>query len=270
MSQFAPVVPLACAKILQGANVQEDHLGMYHLLLAHDILEHPKEYVHIYSEVRRRYRRESFIIMDNSIIELGHPLKIKDLIAAAAIIQPDCIVIPDAMGDGADTRGLAAHFCREYAKAIYAMPEDEANIMPPLLGVIQGRDVPDCMETASLFYVSALVEYVSVPRIIGQQMGSRMPVLTELTKSPQFKGIHLLGFSDNILDDVCCARHPGVMGIDSAVPIRAAIRGHNLTIEQQLDYGKRGNFWELPPSTFQDNKDLIVENLLRIRDWIEV
>ncbi len=268
MARFAPVVPLAIARQLQGKYPNKDLLGNYHLLLAHDILKHPKEYQQVYGEVRRRYGKDSFIILDNSIVELGKAMSIDDLMAASDILRPDCIVVPDVMGDGSATRLAAERFCREYAKRMVAA--GDPNNIPSLLGVIQGDSVADCMDTASLFYVQNLIEYVSVPRIVGQKLGTRMGVLNQLAMSPRFAGIHLLGFSDNLLDDVACARHPLVQGIDSAVPIRAGLRGQEITIEYAVDYGPRGLFWDTTEVQYNLNHEQVRANIEAFRRWITV
>lgn len=249
MARFAPVVPTQIARELQSA--EKDFLGSYHLLLAHDILDKPQAYQEIYGRVREDYPERSFIIMDNSIIELGKAMNIKDLLAASEHLRADCIVIPDEMGDAEGTRRNAIEFVREYTRAAY-MRDDDAPEVPALMGVLQGETVEEVMETLLTFYALPLVEYIGIPRVITKQQGSRMPVLMEMQKSAvlaSFKGLHLLGFSDNILDDVSCARVPFIDGIDSAVPARAGLAGITIDLNDfdwSDNVGPRGDFWEKP------------------------
>lgn len=273
MARFAPVVPVQMAAQLQLADPTKDYLGPYHLLLAHDVLDKPRDYQSIYGEVRRKYGEQSFIIMDNSIVELGEAMGLDDLAEACRILNPDCLVIPDVMGDGAETRAKAKEFCRKYAQYFADNPFEGA---PDLMGVIQGSTVEDCILTCALYYSLPLTEYISVPRVVTKQQGSRMPVLVALAHNRTyelFKGLHLLGFSDNILDDVSCARLPYVQGIDSAVPIRAGLKSVGMS-DSFASYwsglvGPRGNFWERPiDADWRANEGTIFENLKTYRDWI--
>lgn len=281
MARFAPVVPLQIARVLQNQEVN-DYLGAYHLVLAHDIIDKPKEYQEVYGEVRTRNGDNSFIILDNSIIELGKAMEIKDLLRATEILRPDCIVIPDVMGEGTATRESAVKFVRQYVQAAYELG-DSAN-PPSLMGVLQGDDVNDVMETLAMFYALPFIDYIGIPRVLTKMHGSRMPTLMAMQRSPalaggfdgasdlgyrSFKGFHLLGFSDDILDDVSCARVPWIGGIDSAVPIRAGSKH----IEMSLDdptwsdrTGPRGDFWE--KSLGMGALEVTKRNLDKYRSWV--
>jgi len=271
MARFAPVVPIHVAEALQGADVGEDSLGGYHLLLAHDVLARPEDYQRVYGKVRERFP-ESFIILDNSIVELGSAMKMKDLIEAAVAVQPDCIVVPDVMGDGAETRVMSRAFVREYVRYM----ESRTDSPWPLMGVLQGVYAEDCMETCALFYTLPLVEFISVPRIVTEKQGSRMSVLIELAKRETynlFEGVHLLGFSDDVLDDVACTRVPFVQGIDSAVPVRAGLKGVPMVLaltrpgQFKAEVGPRGDFWNTPLTSGQLAP--VNHNLQQYRSWLK-
>lgn len=276
MARFAPVVPVHMAASLQNGSQQRDYLGEYHLLLAHDVIDKPDQYREIYGKVRTDYVSHSFIIMDNSIVELGKAMEIADLLRACQILRPDCLVIPDVMGEGEETRIKARSFVREYCQKALEL-ESKGWEAPPLLGVIQGEDVEDALETYMLYYSLPLVDYISVPRIITKQHGSRMPLLLAMQRQQgtlrSFQGLHLLGFSDNILDDVACARMPFVKGIDSAVPIRAGLGNIRMDlndVEWSKMVGPRGSFWEQPCDTGWDMcLPCIQTNLTTYRRWIK-
>lgn len=266
MAHYAPVVPIQIARILQHHNPAEDLFGGYHLILAHDVLDKPEDYRKVYDEVRRRYP-DSFIILDNSIVELGKAMEIHDLLDAAEIVNPDCIVVPDAMGDGALTREMAKDFCNQYRLFAVRAPF----VKPPLMGVLQGKTVSDCLQTYTVFGSLVGISLVSVPRIIVKQHGSRLPLLEELGGRYTFRNIHMLGFSDDLLDDITCARLSHVRGIDSAVPVRAGLQGRELTLDAPADYGPRGNFWEydvMQLTTLMDST--IKRNIRNVRRWIEI
>lgn len=249
MARFAPVVPTHMARQLQSSTM--DYLGRYHLLLAHDILDKPEDYQGIYGQVRRDYP-DSFIIMDNSIVELGKAMEIKDLLAAAKVLTPDCIVIPDVMGDYVGTVEKAIEFCRDYYEESGKSGIDDQPLS--LMGVLQGETIEQALECLSAFYALPCVDYIGIPRMITKLQGSRMPLLQRMLKAQDgvmksFKGFHLLGFSDDVLDDVACARMSFIQGIDSAVPVRAGIKRIPINIqdpEWSNKVGSRGDFWNMP------------------------
>lgn len=266
MARFAPVVPTHIAREMQGSSKDEDFLGEYHLLLAHDVLEHPDAYREVYGEVRKRYGQESFIILDNSIVELGESVSAETLYEAARIIKPDCVVAPDVMGDGVGTRKLSTKFHREW-RLLQNKTEEK---LPPLMGVAQGQSLHDCLESCELFYILDDVMYLSVPRIIQQTQGSRMPIIERLCWRDYFERVHLLGFSDDLLDDITCARMSIVEGIDSAVPIRAGAEGHLIDLaDPEKDFGPRGDFWTRQlDEEWYENWDCIQTNLAVVRNSI--
>jgi len=262
MSHYAPVVPTEVAAWLQD---DIDYLGSYHLILAHDVLDKPGEYNQIYNNGVRKLYKDSFIIMDNSVVELGSAMGMKDLLEACKIVKPDCLVMPDVMGDGFATRELAADFCKEFAGAAVGNPDFDHII---LMGVVQGVSLEECYHTASLYYTLPLVRHIGVPRVLTKQFGTRAQVVHKMISAPLFDRIHLLGFSDNLLDDVACARMPGVAGIDSAVPVRAGLADIMLTIEEERDYGPRGDFWDTLMEMCDAHDHSITTNISMFRYWI--
>lgn len=255
MSRFAPVVPLNIATWLKEHN----RLGDYHLLLAHDVLAEPDEYQHVYGDLGQG----KVIILDNSIIELGAPLGIEDLARASEIIEPDYLVIPDVMGDMQGTIDLAEGFTQEYFRM------NGKHDGPHLLAVVHGETILEYRECAQELCKMHRVMALSAPRIATEILGSRMGVVMDLVRWHPHKHLHLLGFSDNILDDVSCARVPGVEGIDSAVPIRAGVKGIELTLDFQIDCGPRGDFWNTTMHPVYAYERTIKDNIDDFREWID-
>lgn len=280
MARFAPVVPIEFARALQDSPNEftnpmlEDLLGSYHLLLAHDVVADPLGYKEVYNEVRDFYGRDSFIIMDNSVVELGTAVNLQMLLQACEIVRPDCLVVPDVMSDGAGTRERIQSFMTEWLAMKHS--SGAPKYLPPLMGVIQGRDVGDCILTYYVMRNFVDIQYVAVPRIIAQKQGSRMPVLQKLAgMSELHENIHLLGFSDNLLDDVSCARMPCVMGIDSAVPIRTALK--QIQLVDWLGYGgdkdycgPRGDYWQRAFPASPNVRATMIKNLRDMRHWINI
>jgi len=227
--RFAPVVPLNIAEQLLDRNL----LGGYHLLLAHDILAHQSRYEVLAKNIRARYS-DSLIIMDNSLIELGHALQATDLMSAASIVNADYIIVPDALSNSQLTIDMAAEFLDTYSALAFKNQR-------PLMGVVQGHDMWSC--TSTFLAMRELgIKAFAVPRVIVEHMGSRQPLL-EWLQGYDYP-IHLLGFSDNIEDDLKSCRYCNVMGIDSAVPIRAGLGKQLLDVQDtKASYGTRGDYW---------------------------
>jgi len=92
--KFAPIVPIAH---LELASVSD-----YHMALAHLVLKYPA-YATYY---RERRKAGDFVLLDNSLIELGRPVHPNALVEAAQMISPSEIVLPDT-AEGLDANTAA-------------------------------------------------------------------------------------------------------------------------------------------------------------------
>lgn len=239
MGRFAPVMSIGFMEraLLAGLDT------CYHLPLAHKILAEPDRWRTFCEECRKWHASKSngrpFFVMDNSLIELGEPLLAKDLYDAACIIDADCIVLPDRLRDFPTTIGWSRDAANNLRKQQRQFP---------LLGVVQGNTEQEYMLCAEFFTQIIGVNYLSVPRVTTQVLGSRIWITEKLAKTFG-KAIHLLGFSGNVADDIaaCVANRQYVIGIDSAVPIRMG--QENIKLEQLASYcGERPKDWlELEP-----------------------
>jgi hypothetical protein len=255
MACFAPVVPLAVAKVLK----EEGTLGNYHLLLAHDVVEHPDEYREVYGEYCHKGR--GMVILDNSLIELGKSFTYDGIIEAAEILNPSFVVLPDTLGDVKAT-------C-EASKEFHAyLHERRLDGKWPLMGVMQGKTVQECMQCA--FELAPMIHGLCIPRHLVKELGSRTEMAQWAIARFREMTFHLLGFSDDILDDICTARLYGVEGIDSAVPLRLAVEGIGIAISDEVlaKAGPRGNFWNTSTEQTERWKFLMNHNMEYFRRWI--
>lgn len=224
MNQFAPVAPI---QILDGlyTNSPDGTFGDYHLLLAHHTMERPETFHLLCQRIVADGIIAPTIIMDNSIVELGTAQSF-EMVAAATDVMVNGLegvglvipVLPDVMGDGRETQRLVDS---EYDKWSSGMGGNG------FMAVVQGKDMDEFAATATFLCDKALfpeITWLGIPRKLVESVGSRqepIKVLRELL-GEDFGGytIHLLGFSDNMEDDIACAKLPGIRGIDSAVPLR--------------------------------------------------
>ncbi len=202
--------------------------------------------------------------MDNSLIELGYPLDADELKEAAAVVKASAIVLPDKLGDMETTVSLSV-------KAAYDLE------FPPegcgYLAVVQGKTFEEVSQCIFRFiHEIPHLGYLSIPRIVGNTLGSRIPTIQaaiEIMANFDLElPIHLLGFSDNLEDDFKALALPGVIGIDSAAPIWLGQRKQILNEDQALnvDLGRR-------PSNYMDTTATanfldICHNLQIIKNWV--
>lgn len=258
--KFAPVCPI---HIYEGLAAKGDaYIGDYFLLLAHDVLAHPTRYATFFRN------RNATIIMDNSVIELGDACTAANLYEAAHVIGEGndvCVAIPDVLEDGVKTLERAHKFFEEWA-GIPGANEAYGKMFIP-----QGKDVQDfslCIEEAVVTFPDQF-DWVGVARnLTGRIFPTRKIAVGYISRIVgDHARLHLLGFSDNVGDDIDTCQHlaPYIEGIDSAVPLRLGTNNVRVGISDNFpDAGKRGNWWDV----VQMN-DLLAENTLAFRQRIE-
>lgn len=228
MARYAPIMPIKLFESYLDL-CERDHLkvGDYYLLLAHDVLNNASAYQEIFGE-RNRIPEDSFVILDNSVIELGKAMEATDLARAAHIVRASCIVLPDVLGDIGATLSYAYHTGKQLLKEAPGFP---------LLGMVQGKNVAQLQNCAHSLACMDGIAYFGCPRWVADAMGTRKvfePIFA-LDKEIKEPCVHMFGMSNNINDDLECARLPGVMGIDSANPIVMGQRNLNLFTEVERD-----------------------------------
>lgn len=234
MPQYSPIAPVHILQQLHDRN----KLGNYLLLLAHDVLEYPLQYSNLLFDVRSAHEADStFIILDNGVIERGAPLRVDDLLEAASLVDPSCVVAPDVVGDFPATQKLImteGHLiARDY----------------PIMFIPQGKtidEIQNCIDwIAASFHGETLRQgFWGVPRWVTNKLGSRRKIIQYLTDSFSPCRIHLLGMSKNLRDDFTCLHSPYVMGIDSANPLvlgRAEIQMDHF---MQYEHLEREDYWK--------------------------
>lgn len=234
-SRYSPVMPIALLQSLveyQQHHMDENIVGDYFLVLAHDVLEHPHAYADIF-EKRGQIPKNSFVILDNSVIELGKPLGVEFLLGAADIVKPDCIILPDVLGDMQQSVRMVRKSHNEISVG-HGMDNIE------MMAVLQGRNVAELTRCAAMYAELEHVTYFGAPRWVSNKIGTRKVFETVLGIHHQVQNpnVHMLGMSNNLSDDIACTRLPGVMGIDSANPCVMGQRGISLN--------KVGSYKHLP------------------------
>jgi hypothetical protein len=268
MARFAPVMPIPVARIFK----QQGALGSYHLLLAHDVLKQPDAYHDVYGQITGSCADDDIfddtqgtIIMDNSVIELGYPVPANQLLEAVQIVNANVIVLPDHLLDCTLTIRATLAALETYAEPLAAAGA--------AMAVPQGNSFGEWVRCLEAFAEVEEIGWIGIAKNINEKLGVSRKKAVEAVWAicGLEKRCHMLGFSDDLWDDVMATKYGDqlglVKGIDSAAPIWSGWRdGRPITLSSNIP-GKRGNWFEDPLSPNQDI-DMAIRNANQVRDWI--
>jgi hypothetical protein len=228
MAKYCLVAPI---QILESL-AEEGAMRRNHLVLAHDIVKYPERYKRVFQDMNLQY---DTIILDNGAAELNAPVDVKVIQAAAEIVKPTAIVLPDTPLDPDRT----VEDCRE---ALHSWPYIKGLMNIPLMYIPQGVSPQAffwaCTNSDDLM-LSDRIDWWGVPRNIVAPHGTRRNAIELVRTLNRKRRIHMFGFSDNLYDDIICSQIDGVNSIDSAVPLR--VRKPFLSMDH---VGPRGSWWE--------------------------
>lgn len=235
---FATTAPVHIMQRLYDSG----HLN-YSLVLAHDIVkpENRDAYENLFLA-----RHQDCVILDNSVIELGKAVDIDMLQDAALIVQPSTIVIPDSMLNARETVDAAEKFLAD-AEVVSFNPLAWQTVRRQWEGfmyVPQGKTFEEWCWCAEVHADDDRIGWWGIPRNMRKQLGrgARHDAVHVCKMLAPNRRIHLLGFSDDIVDDMFAARHPFVASIDSTVPIRMATTERPFHMTQYIP--PRGDWWD--------------------------
>lgn len=247
---FAPVAPVSVLNALR----MKGELRSYHLLLAHNVVAQED----MFRATLQRLPQVITIIIDNSVIELGVPVKAEVIAKAKRIIQEavgfsqynDIIaVLPDVLLNNKATQLATAQAIKEFRR------ENIDNLM----FVPQGNTFAEIVECAEAFQRIEEIRWIGVARNFVEVLGSRKQITKTLQSIFPNAKFHMLGFSRDTIDDIECTKLPGVEGIDSTMPLRIST-----PISFNSDFPKRGNWWQ----ENMELTDIMLHNIRQVNKWL--
>lgn len=279
MPRFSAVCPAHIAKELQKEGV----LGSYNLVLAHDIVDNIQAYGELFDYTKTPADWDSrthggwrtsrplgqVTILDNSVIELGGAVSLEMILEAAVTVKANVIVLPDVLRDSKGTieSGLDAYELWTPVLERYLTWDWSYMVVPQLDKDDTAFGLKSFIRCAEAFISQPRINWWGCPRNLVEPLGTRADALKILRMLDYTKAVHMLGFSDNLIDDFLCATdvQNRVMGIDSAVPLRAASKGVSmrLSMDTNTEIGPRGGWWN--NVTFDP---LMVENMKAVKSWL--
>jgi len=246
--QFSAVAPPQILKDLKENKL----LGNYHLLLAHEVVKRPQAYISVLGGAGNT------IIMDNSVIELGKPVDAHMLLEAHRLMLPDVIVLPDVMRDAPATLEASCNAAEELLSLG----------LRKFMAVPQGNSYEETCDCAFKLHMqlARCLTWWGVGKWMEEDYGTRQSMVEYLSVLSPQRPIHLLGFSNSLVDDLHCVRMEGVTGIDSAVPVRLGLNNIPIQIQSVAQAGKRSkDYWDIPASSVTK---MVYDNIRHYREWI--
>lgn len=228
-----------------------------HLVLAHDIClpQNRAAYEKVFQkDLPVKNRREQIVILDNSVIELGNAVVLDWIKRAAEIVQPNVVVLPDVMLKAEATANMLVNSIDQWTEALAPIIQCDWSFM----FVPQGTNIRDFVWCAEHLVHDRRIKWWGVPRNLVKALPqhSRSEATLLLNSLNPRRKIHMLGFSDNMVDDLFTANLKEVHSIDSAVPLRI-----KYPFQISCEPEPRGDWWELA-----EFNDIIHHNVRRATD----
>ena len=194
------------ASIVPMKNVVNTFDGDYAMLLAH---------LKDYYPARRN--KNCYVIMDNSLIELGGAVDVETVYNAAKQCGADEFILPDVFQDADAT-------IREVTKSIgWLYTNDHIHEMK-LMAVCQGATIEDFVRCFRALEMIPEIHCIGIPKVAATLLPEGRPGLEYLWKGSP-KTIHLLGCWTN-LDEFLRYKNPAlVRSCDTCIPALLSTHG---------------------------------------------
>lgn len=259
--RFAPIIPSA----LYPWAVEKGLIDNYVLVLVQDVLKDPSAYEHLCTSSVTG--EERVVILDNGAAENGVGAKFEDMEQAIEIVKPTHVALPDVLGSFEETVSAVLKQREQYllltSKGIR------------LMGIPQGQTYSEIYQCADRLLSSITINLWGIPRHIANKFGTRSHVILHMkTVFPRIP-IHMLGFSNYLVDDISCARSLEVMGIDSSQPFAVGMASKHMSLDYPPD--REPVNWELWGDTAKVTKmmedhyraSVAASNIARVHRWLK-
>lgn len=193
----------------------------YRMLLAHQVENRPPV---LTSMVQRNYG-QTYVLMDNSVMELGEAVGAGFLMHAAKLCSADELILPDVFHDGKATLDAV------HTALAGALGRTTTNLM----AVAHGPDLSTYTSCFFEFLSNPLIHAVGLPRIMEedlQRLSGRKGFLRYLASrrgSIVFsKPVHFLGLQSSLNELVGVPGLGVVRSVDTSLPFKYAGMGIDL------------------------------------------
>ena len=187
-------------------NVANTVDGDYAMLLAH-----LKDY---YPE---RRNKNCYVIMDNSLIELGGAVDVETVYNAAKQCGADEFILPDVFQDADAT-------IKEVTKSIGWLYTTEHIHEMKLMAVCQGATIGDFIRCFRTLEQIPEIHCIGIPKVAANLMPGGRPALEYLWQGSP-KAIHLLGCWTNLIEFTKYERPALIRSCDTCIPALLSTKG---------------------------------------------
>lgn len=213
--KFAPVAPIHIYEALANRGYVPQNI----LLLAHDVynVKNRDRYMALF---KRGPWKDTHIIMDNSLIEVGNAISLDEIEEAVRAVEADVVVLPDSLTDGLESAKLTVEAWDKWKTRFSSPYRGDKAIQ--LMAVVQGETQKGFFGALEYLAKEIDPDWISIPRRTESKFGYTRERLIDFVQMffPE-KPIHLLGFSEYPWEDIAAAQHNLVHSIDSAAPLRS-------------------------------------------------
>ncbi len=244
------------------------HVRNVQMALTHKVLDQADPN---YALFYKNASRSSYVILDNSLWELGSSLEVGDLYRACEIIEPDELIIPDVFRDAEGTKWAFRNFRDAHMQNFRdRFPKLKFNV------VIQGSNLTEWLDCYDYIATQPLIDTVSLPKVLDKDfgIGGRISMLNilETTNRVKSKEYHLLGIWDNPIELLTVAtRHPWVRSVDSALPVHAALAEVKFDLIngyiKQPGINRPEGYFELPFTRMLEHLRSTIWNIRAVDMW---
>lgn len=194
------------ASIVPMYNVVHTFEGSYAMLLAH-----LKDY---YPEC---FNKNCYKIMDNSLIELGNAVSIKDVWEAGKQCKADEVILPDVFRDGKET-------FKAVSRSIEWLKKEGCLNEMRLMAVCQGNNVSDFELCFHALESLPEIYCIGIPKVATTLHVEGRPYFEYLWQKTR-KQIHLLGCWDSLSEYFKYKNPQLIRSIDTCIPALNSICG---------------------------------------------
>tara|TARA_Y100001963_G_C6712106_1_gene414819 strand:+ start:407 stop:1138 length:732 start_codon:yes stop_codon:yes gene_type:complete len=225
----------------------------YHMCLTHLVLEYP-HYAEFY---KNKSTIGDYVILDNSLVELGKSLTLSDVLYAANLISPNEIILPDCFLDKDKT-------INEIHKSLPKLK----NTPYKLQAVCHGKNDISWKECWDEFQNIDEIDCVGIPKVTTKLFDNGRPeaVRYALNNNRNNKQLHLLGIWEDVkeLKEYSENENLKIRGVDSSIVFHSTIENYSYKNNQT----KKPNYKIDLTTAYNIDDKLLLENQKQILDWV--
>lgn len=250
----ALILPPRYLDFARGRPIQ---MALAHLVLA------DADYAHWFQMAAKA---GAFVIMDNSLIELGHALPAEELAIAAQNCGASEVILPDVFLDGAGT--LAA------TRTALEFP------WPPalgLMGVAHGGVRDEWQWCFDQLCSERRITTIGLPKVLDEiwRPGGRLGCVQYLWATDRVvpgKYYHLLGVWTDPVEVMLQAHHTWLRSVDTALPFHAGLAGVRFDAQRGLPSSstrprRPHRFFELAAELEPQVQAAVQHNITVLDEW---